>query len=74
MVRGSRLEAYGGSRLEAYGDSRLLQFKAQGFVSSRLEALSVQGSRLRQFKAIQLSTRALHCSPPPYTEKDLESP
>ena len=50
MVRGSRLEAYGGSRLEAYDDSRLLQFKAQGFVSSRLETLSVQGSRLRQFK------------------------
>ena len=51
MVRGSRLEAYGGSRLEAYGDSRLLQFKAQNFVSSRLETLSVQGSRLCQFKA-----------------------
>ena len=45
VVRGSRLEAYGGLRLEAYGDLRLLQFKAQGFVSSRLEASSVQGSR-----------------------------
>ena len=50
VVLGSRLGAYGGSRLEAYVDSRL-QFKAQGFFSSRLEALSVQGSRLRQFMA-----------------------
>ena len=32
-----------GSRLEPYGDSRLLQFKDQGFVSSRLK---VEDSRL----------------------------
>ena len=50
QVQGSRFEAYSGSRLEArgfrlepYGDSRLLQFKDQGFVSSRLE---VEDSRL----------------------------
>ena len=42
-ARGSSLMVIRGSRLEGYSDSRLLQFKAQGFVSSRLE---VEDSRL----------------------------